>query len=372
MKQYSVTYPNKIIFGNESFLSLSEHIPENAKILFVTGKSALKGNADKILNVLLHYKITNASGMTVPEPHLECVDKLINLGRCEKVDTVIALGGGSTIDAAKAAAALIPLQGKTKDYFTGKKKIPGKGLFFIALPTTAGTGAEITNNSVLTDKENKVKKSLRHPSMIADIAIIDPILTLDMPSPITAYSGLDALTQAIESYTSAKANSLTRSLAGTAVKLLFNNIYEAYSNGTNLMSREKMAEGSMLSAMAFSQSGLGAVHGLAHPIGSLLSAPHGKTCAIILPHIMRFNLSKSQKRYSELANICDFTNAEDFIIAIEKLCQELKIPNSLKNLGLNESHFPFIIKNCRSNSMTCNPRQMSDEEVETFLKSLSN
>ena len=370
MNNYCITYPRKIFFGNDSYLNLPKYLPKDAKVLFVSGLSALKHNAGKIFELLKDFQVINATGMTIPEPDLECVDTLIQLGRKEKVTAVLALGGGSTIDAAKAAAALIPLEGLTKDYFSGKKIITQKGLFFAAIPTTAGTGAEITNNSVLTDKENKVKKSLRHPTMIADLAIIDPLFTVNMPPAITAFSGLDALTQAIESYTSAKANTLTQALAKIAVKLLFINLQKAYSDGSNLKFKEKMAEGSMLSAMAFSQSGLGAVHGLAHPIGSLLSIPHGKTCAILLPYIMKFNASVCEQQYNELAQECALKNCEDFIKAIELLCTELKVPTSMKDLNLNKSHFPFIIKNCRSNSMSCNPKEMTDDDVEKLLQKL--
>ena len=314
--------------------------------------------------------IVDACGMTLPEPPLNNVDELIELGRKEAVNAVIAMGGGSTIDAAKATAAIIPKKGHTADYFFGEKEITCKGLFFAALPTTAGTGAEITNNAVLTDKKGKVKKSIRHASMVADVAIIDPQLTLSMPPSITAASGLDALTQAIESFTSASANAVSKALAKSAVVKIMNSLLPAYQNGNNTAYREIMAEGSLLSAMAFSQSGLGAIHGLAHPIGSLLGLAHGLTCSILLAPVMEWNAPVCKEMYQELAEVCGFVNQNEFMAKICELRKNMQVPSGFSELGLHESHFPFIVANCRSKSMRCNPREMSDAEVVEFLNAL--
>lgn len=371
MDSYQLNYPGRIIFGNHAWQQLAELLPAESKIMLVTGQSAISsGLAGKFKSLLANFAIVNACGMTLPEPPLDNVDELIELGRKESVTAVVALGGGSTIDAAKAAAAIIPKEGKTADYFFGKRKINTKGLFFAALPTTAGTGAEITNNAVLTDKKGKVKKSIRHPSMVADIAIIDPELTLNMPSAITAASGLDALTQAIESFTSASANAVSKTMAKEAVIKIMHSILPAYQDGNDISHRKTMAEGSMLSAMAFSQSGLGAVHGLAHPIGSLLGLAHGLTCSILLSPVMEWNAPVCSELYQELAEACGFASQEEFIAKICELRKTMQVPGSFSELGLNETHFPFIVANCRSKSMRCNPRKMSDEEVVVFLKAL--
>lgn len=371
MESYQLNYPGRIIFGNQTWEQLPDLIPTASKVMLVTGKSAIaSGLADKIKASLTNFTIIDACGMTLPEPPLENVDQLIDLGRKESVTTIVALGGGSTIDAAKAAAAIIPLDGITEDYFTGTKKINSKGLFFAALPTTAGTGAEITNNAVLTDKKGKVKKSIRHPHMVADIAIIDPQLTKSMPPSITAASGLDALTQAIESFTSAAANAVSKALAKASVVKIMDSLLPAFKNGQDITHRENMAEGSMLSAMAFSQSGLGAAHGLAHPIGSLLGLAHGLTCSILLSPVMEWNAPVCGDLYQELAETCGLKDQEKFIAKICELRKEMSVPPSFNELGLKESHFPFIVANCRSKSMRCNPREMSDEEVVAFLKAL--
>lgn len=377
---FDLLYPEKIIFGNDSIKELPALLTDKSNVLLVTGKSAVKsGLADMMKELLSEFSIIDGSGMAVPEPPLESVDKIIELGRKGNADAVVGLGGGSVIDAAKVAAAIIPAAGLTADYFNGDMELKEKGLLFAAVPTTAGTGAEVTKNGVLTDSVNKVKKSIRSPFMVPDIAIIDPVLTLAMPPSVTAASGLDAFIQALESFTSSKANDITKPLAKSALAQIFANIANAYRDGNDLSAREAMAEASLMSAMAFSQSGLGGVHALAHPIGSLLKVPHGVACSILLKSVMEFNSPVCLHEYADLARLClDCVNPEDsdeilafqFIDAIGDLCEELDIPDNFSGFGLKKEHFNFIVENCRSNSMKTNPREMSDEDVITILETL--
>ena len=378
--EHNLLYPDKIVFGTDCLLDLTQILPENAAVLLVTGKSALKnGLADRLRILLKDFKVIDACGIAVPEPPLECVDKLITLGREGGATAVVGAGGGSAIDTAKAAAAIIPAGGMTADYFSEKREITEKGLFFAAVPTTAGTGAEITKNSVLTDSENKVKKSIRSPFMVPDAAIVDPVLTLDLPPSVTAASGMDAFTQALESFTSSSANDVTKPLAKSAVAAIFANIRDVYRNGKDLEKRKAMAEASLMSAMAFSQSGLGAVHGLAHPVGSLLNVPHGVACSILLTPVMEWNASECTEEYAELARavldpeaaaLDDIALTHLFIADVSRLCRDLDIPANFADYGLKEEHFPFIVRNCRSRSMECNPRPMSDEDVTDILLKL--
>ncbi len=365
----SYSFPGKILFGCGSSGELPILLPENLPVLVVLGKSAAE-NKDVMKTVS---RIGHASvHVGVPaEPPLESVDLLIEEGRRNGVKCVAAIGGGSVIDAAKAAAALIPLEGKTADYFTGAKQIPGKGLFFAALPTTAGTGAESTNNSVLTDPATHVKKSLRHASMRADLAIVDPLLTLSCPAALTAASGLDAFVQAFEAYTSPRASELTRTMSARAAKLILSSLAAACRIPENLDARTAMAEGSMISGLGFSQCGLGGIHGLAHPIGSLLHVPHGRACAILMTSVMEFNMPACDRKYAELAQLCGVgKTAEDFVRAAAELRKRLGVPEDFSEYGLSERHFPFILANCRSASMKQNPRPMSDSEAGEILRKL--
>ena len=351
---------------------VADLLPACSKVLLVTGGSAKKNGLYAQLDSIIGdsgRELCHASAMVDTEPTVAGADALIELGRNKRVDAVVAAGGGSCIDIAKVAAALIPLDGSVPDFFYNRKTIESRGLFFIALPTTAGTGAEISSNSVLTDVKNNIKKSIRSPFMVPDAAVVDPELTLTLPPAVTAASGLDAFTQALESYTSAKANAVSCVLAESAVKKIFNNLEQAYLDGSDIASRTAMAEGSMISAMAFSQSGLGAVHGLAHPIGALLRLRHGVVCAVLLPHIMEWNFPVCSRQYSRLAQICRLDSGSELIDAVSGLSRRMNIPPVLP--GLKKEHFDFIVRNCRSNSMRTNPRPMSDSDIINILGKLT-
>lgn len=373
LESYSIHYPAEIAFGP----GVSSHLAEKLKlagfrrILLAAGNHfARTGECRNLTDSLKDFALHVETGIRA-EPPLADVDRLTEAGRNFHAEAVIAIGGGSVIDCAKAAAALIPLQGKCEEYFSGTKTIPGKGLYFAALPTTSGTGAEITNNAVLTDPATKIKKSLRHPSMTADLAMVDPLLTLSCPPALTAASGLDAFVQAFESYTSPKASAVTQALSCAALKKIAGSLEKAFQNGSDAAARTEMAEGSMISAMAFSQTGLGAIHGLAHPIGSLLGVPHGKACAALIPAILKWNLPACEKQYAEIAEKCRFGNsAEDFLSVCLELCGKTGVKTGFRDYGFNESHFEFVVRNCRSASMKLNPRPMSDDDVRNVLKGL--
>ncbi len=365
------SFPRKIKFGSGASLNLAEELPLGAKVLVVAGTTVAKSpSGRKVLESIGKVTCTIYTGVP-PEPPLETVDELIAIGRKYMVNTVVAIGGGSVIDAAKAAAALIPLEGHTADYFFDRLHIQRKGLFFAALPTTAGTGAESTNNAVLTDTKSKIKKSLRHPTMIADTAIVDPDLTLTCPRDLTAFSGLDAFVQAFESFTSPRATALTRALSTEAVRKIFDSLEIACKEPENIRARTEMAEGSMLSGMAFSQTGLGAIHGLAHPVGSLLGVPHGLACAILMRAVLEFNMQACADLYADLADRAFIgSDARSFIRAAGDLAEKLNVPENLRSFALHRSDFDFIIKNCRSASMKQNPREMTDRDVEQILEKM--
>lgn len=304
------------------------------------------------------------------DPPLAEVDAIADTLRASGAEAVLAIGGGSVIDAAKAAAAIAPTDLPCAEFYHRGKPVPATALPLVALPTTAGTGAEITKNSVLSDPVANTKKSIRSPFMVPRAALIDPELTLSMSPALTAASGLDALTQAIESYLSLGAQATSQALAIAAVRLLNKWLPVAYADGTDREARTRVAEGSMLSAMAFGESGLGAVHGLAHPIGHLLGLPHGHTCAVILPHVLRWNQPARPRAFAELAAACGETSGDGFIAAIETLNRRMGIPNTLAQLR-PEDHADYIVANCRSGSMKANPRPLDDRQVRALLDRLN-
>ncbi|MDD5697902.1 MAG: iron-containing alcohol dehydrogenase [Victivallaceae bacterium] len=370
MSSYNLGFPGKIIFGDGVADYLPGELPPVARVLLAVGRhAATSGLAARLERLLKNFRLITFCGVPAEAP-LSAVDDIIRQGRTKKVSAVVAAGGGSVIDAAKAAAGLIPLDGETADYFYSRKTIPGKGLFFAALPTTAGTGAEATPNAVLTDPETEIKKSLRHPALLADLAIIDPELTYSCPDQLTAHSGFDALTQAIESYLSRKANTVSGALAARAVPLIFNALPKACADPANRQARRELAEGSMITALAFAQSGLGAVHGLAHPLGSKLHVAHGLCCAILLPLILRRNQAVCSAALDELAAACGCADGSGFIGRIEQLGKTLGIPGNFRKFGFSPEIFPFVLKNCRSGSMNSNPRRFEDAEILEILETL--
>jgi alcohol dehydrogenase class IV len=307
---------------------------------------------------------------------------------------VIGFGGGSVIDLAKAAAALMTNPGDPLDYL----EVIGKGQPLterpapcIAIPTTAGTGAEVTKNSVLASPEHKVKVSMRHPLMIPDLAIIDPECTLSMPPAVTASTGLDALTQLLEAFISKKATPMTDGLCREGLLRAVRSLRRAFENGDDLVAREDMALASLFGGLALANAGLGAVHGFAGPLGGMFSAPHGMVCAALLPHAMRANLMKvvgqtslyseglspgntrplreacPTRRFEEFARMTGGLTAEEGIAWLETLCSDLRVP-PLATLGITEADFYAIVeKSKNSSSMKGNPVELTDAELTTIL-----
>jgi alcohol dehydrogenase class IV len=383
---FTIHAPRDIVFGRGKSALLAAYLPASSKrVLVISGRHAADAEAKAIADSL------TASGRevrifaeTMAEPSPGAVDTATAAVRAWNADAVVAIGGGSVIDTAKAAAALSRLDGSCLEYFNGTRELVVTDRpFFAALPTTSGTGAEMTNNSVLTDPATQIKKSIRHPGMTADLAVVDPDLTMNCPRGVTVASGLDALVQAVEAFVSPKGTAYTRALAKAAACKLYNALksatHESWKDAgdepaLDLAFRVDMAEGSMLAGMAFAHAGLGAVHGLAHPVGSLLHVPHGVSCAILMLPVFQFNMNACGRLYAELAH--EFLPKEPrpdaalFIAAMRELSLGLGVSDHLRDYGFAEEHLPFIVANCRSNSMKNNPEPMSDEQVVALLRSL--
>ncbi len=370
---FTLTYPPKIIFGCGTLHQLKEEVINFGKnALLVTGRSAMRrtGILTKVVDGL------NSKGMKVDvfdkvehDPSLTTVNEGINLTRKQNSSVIIGLGGGSPLDAAKTIACLAPQEGVDWEYYSGKT-IKTSGLPFLAIPTTAGTGTEITRNAVLTDREKKTKKSIRSVYMIPKVAVVDPELTLFCPPSVTAHSGMDALTQAMESFITKACNPVTDTLALRAIDLLFHNLPQAVENGADIQIREKVALGSLLSAMAFSNSGLGAVHGLSHPLGAHFGIPHGLVCAVLLPLIMELNLETRKDKFQEMAKKMKVKRAEDVPKAIRELLEKVNIPSSLREWKIKEKDIPLLVSQSKSGSMRKNPRDLTDAELSRVLESV--
>ena len=316
------------------------------------------------------------------EPTVALVRAGAQLLRHSACDVAIAIGGGSAIDAGKAIAALAANPSDVLEYLEtigNGKALDHTPYPFIAIPTTAGTGSEVSRNAVLGVPEHGVKASLRSPLMLPRVAIVDPELTLGLPREITASTGLDALTQLIEPYVSSRANPMTDALCRDGLRMAARSLARAYANGRDAEARAGMSWASLLGGMALANAGLGVVHGFAAPIGGMFTAPHGAVCAAILPHGMQANIralrarapeSLSLVRYAEIASILTrnaAATAEDGAAWVRQLVSQLGIP-PLRQYGIAQQHFGELVEKAeRASSMKANPTVLTREELNAVL-----
>ena len=342
--------------------------------LVVVGRSLrANGTLDAIVATLRAKNLTPTLHEGVPpEPDLEAVKRGRDAARSSSCDCVVAIGGGSVLDVAKAAAALVSAEGSARDYFDGWRTVPEKGgLPILAAPTTAGTGSEATWVGVFTDKEAKRKASIRGGAMMPTVALVDAQLALSCPPMITFDSGMDAFVQAVESFTSTGANPVTDALAFRAVQLasFFNVQQAAGPRADDRALRESIALGSLMAGMALNTARLGLVHGLAAPIGARSGAPHGAVCGMLLPQVMRFNREAAQAKYGLIAvSILSGQSADcsvDAMIAlIDQSLAEMNRPRRLSDLGLTESDFDGIAREAMASGSTkANPRPVTIDEL---------
>ncbi len=370
----------RIIFGQGTVKEVAPLASEMGnRALLVTGKNVER--AAHLLESLNKIGMKTFTFSTPNEPTIKLAVDGVKLARQNTCDVVIGIGGGSVIDTAKAIAALLANSGDIMDYLEviGQgKRLHCTSAPCIAIPTTAGTGAEVTRNSVLTSPEHKVKVSLRSPTMLPDLAVVDPELTYSMPPSITASTGLDALTQIMESFVSLNSNPFTDGICRDGLKRAACSLRRAFKDGSDTTARENMAIVSLFGGLALANSKLGAVHGFAGPMGAMFPAPHGVICANLLPFVMKANIRALQQhdskqfllRYDEVAQILtgkSDAGAENGIAWIHDLCEILDVP-SLSNFGITEDHFPELVdKSKNTSSMKGNPVNLTDEDLTEIL-----
>lgn len=351
------------------------------RALVVTGRDLERVRA---LEVFLRASQVETVRFAVPgEPRTTDIELGVELGQSEDCDLVIGFGGGSAIDAAKAIAAMLGNPGDLFDHL----EVVGRGLPLngpalpcLAIPTTAGTGAEVTRNSVLTSPPHQIKASLRSPCLLPRVALIDPELTLSLPPQLTACTGLDALTQLIEPFVCCRANPLVDALCREGIARAVNSLRRAYAAGSDLNAREDMSLASLLGGLALANAGLGAVHGFAAPIGGLCQAPHGAVCAALLPHVCQANLKALRERaptspalvkYAQLAPILTgnpCATPDEAVLWLQQLTRDLSIP-SLRTHGLSESDLPALASKAgQASSMKANPIPLPSNELEAILR----
>lgn len=368
--------PTRVIFGSGSISNLKQIVEElgASRLFLVTDQGIVKSGI--VSRVLERVPKIHLFDEIEPNPKYSTVNRAGKMVRKIKPDLVIGLGGGSSLDAAKAIALLATNGGNIEDY-EGKGKYRTSPLSVLAVPTTCGTGSEVTWVSVITHTERKFKMSIKGPEMFPKVALIDPDLLISLPKPLIASTGLDALTHAIEAYTVKPATFLTDLFARKSTELIFRFVERAYKNiEGDREAREKLMLASTLAGLAFGNSDVGAVHCLAESVGSLYDTPHGVANSVFLPSVMEFNLPASASRYAELAEIVGIEGesenekARKLIERIKLLCRTLSIP-SFKDLGLKPSEFLEIAqKSFQNNSNPSNPREAAVEDYLRILEKL--
>ena len=380
--QFEFSTATQIIFGAGKAREIGTYAPTLGRCaMVVTGRSLAR--AGMILEQLDRQGVASISFSVPAEPTTDIALAGVQKARQAACDWVIGIGGGSVIDTGKVIAALLTNEGKLLDYL----EVIGKGkplekmpVPYVAVPTTAGTGAEVTSNSVLESPQHRVKVSMRSPLMFPRWAVVDPELTYSMPPPITASTGLDAFTQLLEAFVSNKANPLTDGICREGLRRVAGSLVRVFEDGRDSEAREAMSLASLFGGLALANAKLGAVHGIAGPLGGMFKAAHGAICGRLLPFVMEMNISALQMRQPDSPSLARYregaqivtgkTEAEpsDGINWVQNVCSRLKLP-PLADYKITEADFPPLVEKAQAaSSMKGNPIQLSAEELVKILR----
>lgn len=380
MNPFSFYCPTKIVFGPGMLNELAKHLSSYrfSSFLVVTGSSATKNSTgfSKLLASLrehgYHYSVYSN---VKPDPTAEMVREAAAQIQANKHEAIIAYGGGSPIDCAKSAALMASNSTDIMEYVLVKQTPQKPALPVIAIPTTAGTGSEISAAAVTTDPLSKRKIGLSHPSYFPLLSIIDPELHIDMPAPITAATGLDALTHVLESWFSLGSNPVSDSINAVNINLIGTSLVKAYREPNNIQARSAMAYASSTAGMAFSNTGLGMVHGFAHPLGALFGIAHGVANAIMLPYVFAAMSNQLKDKLTGLSacsiiadKIYQLDRPETLIEGILALRTILQIPRNLKELAITEKDLQTVHEDaCTYRMRPKSPRAFTDQELYKIL-----
>lgn len=377
----TMTAPNKIMIGLGATGQVGTEVKRlgGKRALIVTDKGVLAAGLVKpVTDALEANDIAYVIYDDVqPDPPTRLVDNGTAFLKKEKCDCVIGLGGGSSLDTAKGIALMATNKGNTVDYL-GLELVPHKGLPMILMPTTSGTGSEVTRIVVMTDEEKGIKTSFNSVYALPDVAIVDPQQTIGMPAHLTAETGIDAMAHAIEAFVAANSTLFSDMLAEKAIGLLAQYLPMAYAKGSNIKARYNTALGSTLAGMAFMSSFVGAVHGLAHAFGATYHVPHGRACAVMLPHVMRYNIPAAPEKYARIARLLGedtkgmsmLAAAELSVQAMQKFIAILDVSQRLRDYDVPEDGINKLVEASRSEGrfFIANARDVNEDNVRTIYE----
>ncbi|ENV90471.1 iron-containing alcohol dehydrogenase [Acinetobacter bereziniae] len=370
---------HKLVTGFNASKQLAKycHDLNMSKVLILTDHGILNsGSLTPITNLLQqqHIEFSIYADIT-PEPEIEVVLQSKKFFEQDQYNGVIAIGGGSVIDTAKCIA-IYGNNHEPLESFFGENKVSQKGLPLIVLPTTAGTGSEVTNIAILSDSKNQIKKGIVSDFLLPDVAIVAPEMTLSCPAHITAASGVDALVHAIESFISVNASPLTDALAIQSMKLIINALPKAYANPDDLQAHEDMANASLMAGLSFGNAGVGAVHALAYPLGGRFHMAHGVSNALLLPFVMEYNRIACLDKFKVIAEcfnepttgLNDLQIADRVISRLHNICEMVNIPKGLRNFNIPESVIPELAAEAIKveRLLRNNPRRLTQQEIENI------
>lgn len=380
-KIISLRTPHLILAG----LGASERLGQEVKaigakkILIVTDKGVIdSGTGGKIKELLGKEGIGGeVFDRVLSDPDIACLEDCLQMAKKGQYDLFIGVGGGSSMDIASITSVMLTNPGTVYEYF-GVNLVKNPGVPTILIPTTAGTGAEATPNAILTDTKERLKKAVVSPHILPRVAIVDPLLTVSMPPSVTSSSGIDALTHAIESYTSNNATFLTDLFAREAMILIGRSLRTAVANGNCVEARYDMSIGSFYAGVSLANAGVTAVHALAYPLGGQFNVPHGIANGLLLPYVMEFNVLGNIPKFAQVAQFLGekvesmtlLEQAYQASRAVKAIYRDLKIPQSLSELNVPKEALPGMAKAAinATRLMVNNPRTMSVQDIETIYR----
>jgi alcohol dehydrogenase class IV len=375
---HQLLMPSRILYGRGAFNEVGKQARLLGKKVLIISDPVMEqvGNVSLCEERLREEELVFAKYVGVDtEPTDIHVKEALDICREEGCDAIVAVGGGSCIDTAKAVAVMMTNEGAISDYVGNVKPFVNKPLPLIAVPTTAGTGSEVTKVTVIIDTKTNVKMMISQPELLPAVAIVDPLLTVSCPPSVTAATGVDALCHAIEAYISRRAHPVTDALALSAIEAIMGNLRKVYENGSDIDAREKMAIGAMMAGAAFSNASVTLVHGMSRPIGALFHVPHGVSNAMLLPGVLEFTKENAIERLAviarlikpELKTASDEEAADALILEVKQLCRDLHIPN-MKTWGIEKKQFDQAVEKMATDALASgspgnNPRVPTHEEI---------
>lgn len=380
-KIISLRSPHFILAG----IGASERLGQEAKgigtqkALVVTDKGVINSGVGKRIKDLLEREGIGVEifDQVISDPDIGNVETCIEMAKKDRFDLMVGVGGGSPMDIASITSVMLTNPGSVRNYF-GVNLVKNPGIPTILIPTTAGTGAEVTPNAVLTDTEEKMKKAIISPHILPRVAIVDPLLTLSMPPSVTSFTGMDALTHAVESYTSNNATVLTDLFAKEAMILIGRSLRTAVAQGNNLEARYDMSIGSLYAGVSLANAGVAAVHALAYPLGGVFNVPHGIANGLLLPYVMEFNVLGNIQKFAQIAQFLGervghltlLEQAYQAAKAVKAIYRDLKIPQSLRELNIPKEAIPSMAQAATNVTrlLANNPRSMTLQDAEKIYE----